>query len=179
MYPDRLAYFALPELQKGELDANSKERAAACKYYISQHYIHLHRARVERIRRRRDIEEEMLRQELPEDQRIKVRTALMKKESEYLRRVRSPIDLGLFVPLKSIGRGAFGQVTLVRAREDGKVYAMKQLRKRDVIERHQVAHVKAERDILAEADNEWVVRLYYSFQDVHNLYFVMDYVPVS
>lgn len=40
-----------------------------------------------------------------------------------------------------------------------------------------MAHVKAERDILAEADNEWVVRLYYSFQDRESLYFVMDYIP--
>jgi len=30
---------------------------------------------------------------------------------------------------------------------------------------------------LAEADNEWVVKLYYSFQDRDNLYFVMDYIP--
>ena len=55
--------------------------------------------------------------------------------------------------------------------------------------------MKAERDILAEADNEWVVKLYYSFQvsfiqthlstlstyfniqDRDNLYFVMDYIP--
>lgn len=37
--------------------------------------------------------------------------------------------------------------------------------------------MKAERDILAEADNEWVVRLYYSFQDRDSLYFVMDYIP--
>lgn len=41
---------------------------------------------------------------------------------------------------------------------------MKTLRKADVLKRNQVAHVKAERDILAEADNEWVVKLYYSFQ---------------
>lgn len=177
-YAERQPYFVLPETSSPEADSSTKERAAACKYYISQHYIHLHRARVERIRRRRDIEEEMLRQDLPEDQRVKVRTALIRKESEYLRRLRAPIDLSLFAMLKSIGRGAFGQVTLVRAREDNKVYAMKRLRKRDVIERHQVAHVKAERDILAEADNEWVVRLYYSFQDHHHLYFVMDYVPV-
>ena len=62
-----------------------------------------------------------------------------------------------------------------------------------------MAHVKAERDILAEADNEWIVKLYYSFQvnfiltrtfqfvvssstyfiiqDRDNLYFVMDYIP--
>lgn len=42
-----------------------------------------------------------------------------------------------------------------------------------------MAHIKAERDILAEADNEWVVKLYYSFQDNDNLYFVMDYIPGS
>ncbi|KAL5009753.1 hypothetical protein ScPMuIL_012058 [Solemya velum] len=54
---------------------------------------------------------------------------------------------------------------------------MKTLAKNDVLKRNQVAHVKAERDILAEADNEWVVKLYYSFQDRENLYFVMDYVP--
>lgn len=40
------------------------------------------------------------------------------------------------------------------------LYAMKTLRKADVLKRNQVAHVKAERDILAEADNQWVVRLY-------------------
>ena len=39
---------------------------------------------------------------------------------------------------------------------------------------HKVAHVKAERDILAEADNEWVVKLYYSFQ-VHFSTFFMFY----
>ncbi|CAL1270915.1 unnamed protein product [Larinioides sclopetarius] len=53
---------------------------------------------------------------------------------------------------------------------------MKTLRKSDVLKRNQVAHVKAERDILAEADNEWVVKLYYSFQDDENLYFVMDFI---
>ncbi len=54
---------------------------------------------------------------------------------------------------------------------------MKQLQKSDVFTKNQAAHVKAERDILAEADNEWVVKLYYSFQDEESLYFVMDYVP--
>lgn len=47
----------------------------------------------------------------------------------------------------------------------------------DVIRRNQVAHVKAERDILAEAELEWVTKLYYSFQDKENLYFIMEYIP--
>lgn len=60
--------------------------------------------------------------------------------------------------------GAFGEVALVLKMDTHRLYAMKTLRKADVLKRNQVAHVKAERDILAEADNEWVVKLYYSFQ---------------
>jgi hypothetical protein len=178
-FPDQAPYFVQRQEGLSEVSLATREKAAACRYYIQQHYIHLNRARVERIRRRQDIEEEMLKQQLPEDHRVKVRTALICRESEYLRRLRAPISLSLFQPLKRIGRGAFGEVTLVRGREDDRVYAMKALSKADVIARKQVAHVKAERDILAEADNEWVVRLHYSFQDQRHLYFVMDYVPVG
>ena len=46
-----------------------------------------------------------------------------------------------------------------------------------MIIRSQVAHVKAERDILAEAELEWVTKLYYSFQDKENLYFILEYIP--
>lgn len=41
----------------------------------------------------------------------------------------------------------------------------------------QVAHVRAERDILAEADHQWVVKMYYSFQDPINLYLIMEFLP--
>lgn len=54
---------------------------------------------------------------------------------------------------------------------------MKMLCKRDVIKLNQAAHVKAERDILAEANSDWIVKLYYSFQDKDNLFFIMEYIP--
>ena len=41
----------------------------------------------------------------------------------------------------------------------------------------QVAHVRAERDILVEADHQWVVKMYYSFQDPANLYLIMEFLP--
>jgi len=63
-----------------------------------------------------------------------------------------------------IGRGAFGEVRLVQKKDTGHVYAMKILRKADMLEKEQVAHVRAERDILVEADHQWVVKMYYSFQ---------------
>ena len=41
----------------------------------------------------------------------------------------------------------------------------------------QLAHVRAERDVLAESNSPWVVQLYYSFQDSLYLYLVMEFLP--
>lgn len=62
----------------------------------------------------------------------------------------------MFVKVKTLGVGPLGKCAWP-ARWTRTLYAMKTLRKKDVLNRNQVAHVKAERDILAEADNEWVV----------------------
>lgn len=40
----------------------------------------------------------------------------------------------------------------------------------------QVAHVRAERDVLVQANNPWVVKLYSSFQDDLYLYLVMEVI---
>lgn len=106
-----------------------------------------------------------------------MRKILYQKESNYNRLKRAKMDKSMFVKIKTLGIGAFGEVCLVCKVDTHALYAMKTLRKKDVLNRNQVAHVKAERDILAEADNEWVVKLYYSFQDKDSLYFVMDYIP--
>src|ERR1700748_1570219 len=42
---------------------------------------------------------------------------------------------------------------------------------------HQLAHVKAERDVLAESNSPWIVQLYYSFQDSAYLYLIMEFLP--
>lgn len=41
----------------------------------------------------------------------------------------------------------------------------------------QVGHIRAERDILVEADSLWVVKMFYSFQDKMNLYLIMEFLP--
>ena len=82
----------------------------------------------------------------------------------------------MFEKICVIGVGAFGEVALVRKRDTSMLYAMKTLMKHDVIAKKQAAHVKAERDILAEADSEWIVKLFYSFQDEHSLFFILEYI---
>lgn len=99
------------------------------------------------------------------------------KETEFLRLKRSRLGVEDFEALKVIGRGAFGEVRLVQKKDTGHVYAMKVLRKADMLEKEQVAHVRAERDVLVEADHQWVVKMYYSFQDPVNLYLIMEFLP--
>ena len=65
----------------------------------------------------------------------------------------------------------------MQKRDTGHVYAMKILRKSAMVEKEQVAHVRAERDILVEADHQWVVKMFYSFQDAVNLYLIMEFLP--
>lgn len=82
-----------------------------------------------------------------------------------------------FEPLSIIGRGAFGEVWICRHKESGEIVAMKKMKKKEMLKKNQVGHVRAERDILAKADNKWIVELKYSFKDSENLYLVMEYLP--
>ncbi|XP_045467929.1 serine/threonine-protein kinase Warts [Harmonia axyridis] len=149
----------------------------AFKFFMEQHIENVIKSYRQRILRRMQLENEMTKIGLCPEAQQQMRKMLSQKESNYIRLKRAKMDKSMFVKIKPIGVGAFGEVTLVRKIDTNHLYAMKTLRKADVLKRNQVAHVKAERDILAEADNEWVVKLYYSFQDSDILYFIMDYVP--
>ncbi|CAH2240634.1 jg14229 [Pararge aegeria aegeria] len=149
----------------------------AFKFFMEQHVENILKSYKQRTYRRMQLEKEMTKIGLSVEAQDQMRKMLSQKESNYIRLKRAKMDKSMFNKIKPIGVGAFGEVTLVRKIDTSHLYAMKTLRKADVLKRNQVAHVKAERDILAEADNEWVVKLYYSFQDKDNLYFVMDYIP--
>lgn len=99
------------------------------------------------------------------------------QESEFLRQKRVRLSIDDFQSIQIIGKGAFGEVRLVQRKDSGKVYAMKSLKKAEMIKKQQIAHVRSERDILTETYNiPWVVQLYYSFQDRDNLYLVMEFL---
>lgn len=97
--------------------------------------------------------------------------------NSYLRLRRTRIGLEDFRTVKVIGKGAFGEVRLVQKADTGKIYAMKTLKKNEMFKKDQLAHVRAERDVLAESNSAWVVQLYYSFQDSQYLYLVMEFLP--
>ncbi|CAH1446707.1 unnamed protein product [Lactuca virosa] len=76
-----------------------------------------------------------------------------------------------------IGKGAFGEVRVCREKTTGSVFAMKKLKKSEMLRRGQVEHVRAERNLLAEVDSNCIVKLYCSFQDDEYLYLIMEYLP--
>ena len=98
-------------------------------------------------------------------------------EARYLRFLRTKEEPDNFITVKKIGKGAFGEVKLVTRAKDGKIYALKSLNKAEMFKKDQLAHVRAERDILAESDSPWVVKLYTTFQDKSKLYMLMEFLP--
>ncbi|KAK9837045.1 hypothetical protein WJX84_010231, partial [Apatococcus fuscideae] len=81
-----------------------------------------------------------------------------------------------FEIIKPISRGAFGRVYLAKKRTTGDLFAIKVMRKADLIRKNMVQSVQMERNILAMANNPFVVRFYYSFTSKENLYIVMEYL---
>ncbi|KAF4665017.1 hypothetical protein FOL47_004836 [Perkinsus chesapeaki] len=119
-------------------------------------------------------------QNATEDEEKAAREDLAKQEEGFLRAARKKIGIEDFENLKVIGTGAFGIVRLVREKATGNIYAMKQMRKKDMDRKKQarsVHHVLAERDVLALAHTDWVIDLKYTFMDKHFLYMVMEYLP--
>lgn len=76
----------------------------------------------------------------------------------------------------SLGTGSFGRVHLVRSRHNGRFYAVKVLNKEKVIKMKQVEHTNSEREMLVRVRHPFLVNLWGTFQDVNNLYMVMDFV---
>eukprot|EP01113_Clastostelium_recurvatum_P040943 TRINITY_DN643_c0_g1_i1.p1 TRINITY_DN643_c0_g1~~TRINITY_DN643_c0_g1_i1.p1 ORF type:complete len:350 (+),score=96.03 TRINITY_DN643_c0_g1_i1:140-1189(+) len=76
----------------------------------------------------------------------------------------------------TLGTGTFGTVYLVQHRPTGKFFAMKTLKKAEVVRLNQVDHISNEKNILLAVDHPFIVKLYQTFQDDRNLYMLEEYV---
>eukprot|EP01125_Pyxidicula_operculata_P004595 TRINITY_DN1731_c0_g1_i1.p1 TRINITY_DN1731_c0_g1~~TRINITY_DN1731_c0_g1_i1.p1 ORF type:complete len:468 (-),score=132.21 TRINITY_DN1731_c0_g1_i1:79-1482(-) len=75
-----------------------------------------------------------------------------------------------------IGRGSFGKVMQVRHKETGQYYAMKTMRKNNIIAKNQVAHTRDEKLILTQIKHPFVINLKFAFQTKDKLYMIMDFI---
>ncbi|RXM96829.1 Serine/threonine-protein kinase greatwall [Acipenser ruthenus] len=89
---------------------------------------------------------------------------------------KPPCSVEDFTIVKPISRGAFGKVYLARKKSTSKLYAIKVVKKADMIIKNMVDQMQAERDALALSKSPFVVNLYYSLQTSKNIYLVMEYL---
>ncbi|TKX27261.1 serine/threonine-protein kinase-3 [Elsinoe australis] len=81
-----------------------------------------------------------------------------------------------FELLKVVGKGSFGKVMQVQKRDTHRIYALKTIRKAHIISRSEVAHTLAERSVLSQINNPFIVPLKFSFQSPEKLYLVLAFV---
>jgi len=86
------------------------------------------------------------------------------------------ISLADFELLDTLGTGSFGRVRLVKFKQDSNFYALKMLKKSEVIYLKQVEHVKTEKALLEQIDHPFIVCLKGAFQDDKVLYLMMEYI---
>lgn len=100
-------------------------------------------------------------------------------EALYQRSERKHFGPEDFQILRLIGKGTFGQVYQVRKKDTGRIYAMKVLSKKVIVQKKEVAHTVGERNILvrtATSESPFIVGLKFSFQTPSDLYLVTDYM---
>lgn len=85
-------------------------------------------------------------------------------------------SLADFRILRTLGTGSFGRVHLVRSAHNGRYYAIKVLKKQQVVKMKQVEHTNDERRMLKLVEHPFLIRMWGTFQDSRNLFMVMDYI---
>ena len=82
-----------------------------------------------------------------------------------------------FEIIKVIGRGFVGKIILVKYKKDGKYYAMKMMRKDQIISQELENNILLEKNILIEAQCEFILSLSFFFQTPERLYFITPFIP--
>ena len=98
-----------------------------------------------------------------------------KEERAALAQTKS-IGLRELSKIRILGVGTFGKVWLVTHKKSGTPYALKQLRKREIMEHQQVDGVAREKRVMDALDHPFVISLVSSFQDNRSLYMLLELV---
>lgn len=165
--------------RKEEIDKISsvtRDRAQLAKAYIEGRFSKLKEEETERREEWQELNKIMDELGLSVQERSMIRQEILHKEADHLRERRQKITVYDFEPISIVGKGAFGEVRVVRKKASGDILALKKMDKAEMVFKNQMQHIKAERDVLANSQNQWIVDLKYSFQDEKYLYLAMEYL---
>ncbi|CEL04490.1 Putative Protein kinase [Aspergillus calidoustus] len=84
------------------------------------------------------------------------------------------VNLNHFRLLRVVGKGAFGKVRIVEKKDTGLTFALKYIRKEEVVRSESVRNIIRERRMLEHLNHPFLCNLRYSFQDIEYIYIVVD-----
>ncbi|KAI2450187.1 Serine/threonine kinase [Ophidiomyces ophidiicola] len=84
------------------------------------------------------------------------------------------VNLNHFRLLRVVGKGAFGKVRIVERKDTGLTFALKYIRKDEVVRSESVRNIMRERRMLEHLNHQFLCNLRYSFQDIEYIYLVVD-----
>jgi len=87
------------------------------------------------------------------------------------------MSLDDFLLLSVIGKGSYAKVVLIKKKDNGKIFALKILKKKYIEKRKQEEHVLTERNVLVGAKHAFIIKLFYTFMNEKKLFFVLEYCP--
>lgn len=98
----------------------------------------------------------------------------VQQENKQNENQKAALNRNNFDFLYPIGRGGFGKVWRVSHKKYKTIFALKEMSKAKVIDKRSERSIKAERELLSQLRNPFIVNMHYAFQDMDNLYLVMD-----
>ncbi|GME83803.1 unnamed protein product [Ambrosiozyma monospora] len=114
---------------------------------------------------------------IPAEERPQQWKTYVGRERAFLRKRRIKPKHKDFNIITQVGQGGYGQVFLARKKDTKEMCALKVLSKKLLTKTDETRHVLTERDILTNTRSEWLVKLYYAFQDSESVYLAMEFVP--
>jgi protein-serine/threonine kinase len=173
--PQPITIAAEPPLSP-PVSRTAQVKSEFAKHFLDEHFQGVFRRRTETQQRREQFLGQLQQEKISRKEKKSRESEFKLKESTIMRVTRRALRPEQFTKVRLIGRGAFGDVYVVRDK-DGEIYAMKVLKKREIVAKDQILNALTERAFLSQSNNPWAVQLFYAFADAHNLYLVMDFLP--
>lgn len=153
----------------------TKRLVTVCQMYFLDYYCDMFDYVISRQQRVKQVEQSLA--SLPQDEANQQWRNYIGRERAFLRKRRMKPKNKDFDILTQVGQGGYGKVYLARKKDTKEICALKVLNKRILKKSDETKHVLTERDILTNTRSEWLVKLFYAFQDAESLYMAMEFVP--
>ena len=92
---------------------------------------------------------------------------------------KSPLSISMFRPIKDLGSGKYGKVKLCQKIDTNEIFAVKSIRKHQLLASDRLQTVLTEKHILKHVSFPFIVNLYYAFQSRSKFFLVLEYAPID